>query len=60
MKLLGFLFAVLLMLNSCQNPSRIKVEQSSEATPNPPRSAGYIFAYLHLAPLRQGFFFTDC
>ena len=40
MNFLGFLFAVLLMLNSCQNPSRIKVEQSSEATPNPPRSAG--------------------
>ena len=35
-----YLFAVLLMLSSCQNPSRIQAEHFSEAAPNPPRTAG--------------------
>jgi len=40
MRLIVFLFTILLMLFSCQNPSRIQAEQSSEAAPNPPPSAG--------------------
>jgi hypothetical protein len=36
MRFLVFLFTILLMLGSCQNPNRIQAQQSSEAAPNLP------------------------
>ena len=42
MRLLVFLITILMMLFSCQNPSRIQAEHSGEAVPNPPRSAALI------------------